>query len=41
MARLFSEPEPNDASEPFADAELALAPVASATRQDRLPKSCG
>jgi hypothetical protein len=35
----FAAPEPTDSSEPFADAELALAPVLPATRADNCPVS--
>jgi hypothetical protein len=33
----FSETEPTDSSEPFANAELPLAPVAAATAADKCP----
>jgi hypothetical protein len=33
----FAEAQPTDSSEPFADAELALAPVAPATAKDNCP----
>src|SRR5439155_4129057 len=36
----FAEPEPSDSSEPFADAELVVAPLASAATTDHAPASC-
>jgi hypothetical protein len=40
--RLFAKPQPSDASEPFADTELALDPVAPKTRRGLagVPKAC-
>jgi hypothetical protein len=37
---LFATNQPSDASEPFADTEAALEPIASPTARDRLPKRC-
>jgi hypothetical protein len=41
VQRLFAQAQPSDASEPFADAELPLEPVAKPRRADRLPRTCG
>jgi hypothetical protein len=40
VRKLFAGPEPSDASEPFADTELALEPIASPTAADKLPATC-
>jgi hypothetical protein len=40
VTRLFAQFQPSDASEPFADTELALEPVAEPTRTEELPRSC-
>jgi len=40
LQKAFAEPQPSDVSEPFADAELALEPVAAATPKERKSLSC-
>jgi hypothetical protein len=40
VQRLFAEPQPGDSSEPFADTELALEPVAEPTDHDSVPAGC-
>jgi len=40
VKHLFEGSQPSDASEPFADAELPLEPVAAPRPSDRRPKSC-
>jgi hypothetical protein len=41
VERLFKQPAPSDASEPFADAELAGAPIATPTREEVKKKELG
>ena len=40
VKRLFAEPQPSDASEPFADTELPLGRVAKPGALDRIPRAC-
>jgi hypothetical protein len=40
VQKLFAKPQPSDASEPFADTELAVADVADPKTDDRLPRTC-
>jgi hypothetical protein len=40
LFRLFGKRQPSDASEPFADAELALEKVADARKSDNAPRRC-
>jgi hypothetical protein len=41
VEQLFAGPEPSDASEPFADGELALEPIAKPRALDKLGGLCG
>ena len=40
VQKLFAKPQPSDASEPFADTELALEEVAEPGPTDHLPRTC-
>lgn len=40
VERLFTTPKPSDSSEPFADSELALEPVAKASAHERKALAC-